>query len=77
MSKVDPIQLAKQFIGLNIQDFRIFWAIVSREWEREDGDLEAQWFYCGQQMRPPAMAVISAMRGAVASGIKDRQEQPR
>lgn len=68
--KLHPIELAHQFIGLNADDFRMFWSIVSMDWDQEDGDLEAQWFYCGQKMRPTGVAVISAMHSAVASGIK-------
>lgn len=68
--KPDPITLAHQFMGLNAADFRMFWTIVSMEWNREDGDIEAQWFHCGQHMRPRDVAVISALHSVVASGVK-------
>lgn len=70
MSKPDPINLAHQFMDLNAADFRMFWAIVSLEWGHEDSDLEAQWFHCGQNMRPQDIVVISALHSAVASGVK-------
>lgn len=70
MSKPDPMKLAHQFMGLNADDFRMFWTIVGFEWNQEDGDIEAQWFYCGQHMRPQNIAVISALHSAVASGVK-------
>jgi hypothetical protein len=75
MSKTDPISLAHQFVGLNADDFRTFWAIVSLEWNQEDGDLEAQWFYCGKHMRPGGLSVISAMHSAVASGQKAARQK--
>jgi len=70
MSKKDPIQIAGDFMGMNADDFRMFWAIVEMEWNQEDGDIEAQWFYCGQHMQPRNLTVISAMHSAVASGVK-------
>lgn len=70
MSKIDPITLAHQFMSLNVEDFRMFWTIVGFEWDQEDGDIEAQWFYCGQNMRPRDIVVISALHSAVASGVK-------
>lgn len=70
MSKTDPINLAHQFMGLNVDDFRMFWTIVGFEWEQEDGDIEAQWFHCGKTMCQTELAVISAMQSAVASGRK-------
>ena len=70
MSKTDPVNLAHQFMGLNVDDFRMFWTIVGFEWNQEDGDIEAQWFHCGKTMRPTELAVISAMHSAVASGQK-------
>ena len=76
MSKTDPMELAQKFMGLNADDFRMFWTIVGFEWDQEDGDLEAQWFYCGKQMRPTELAVISAMHSAVASGRKSAEAKP-
>lgn len=70
MSKKDPIKLAHDFMSLNADDFRMFWTIVGLEWNQEDGDIEAQWFYCGQRMSPLNLTVISAMHSAVASGVK-------
>lgn len=71
--KTDPIELAHKFMGLNADDFRMFWTIVGLEWNQEDGDIEAQWFYCGQHMRPMDVTVISAMHSAVASGMKAKK----
>lgn len=70
MSKPDPVELAHQFMNLNADDFRMFWTIVGFEWNQEDGDIEAQWFYCGQNMSPKDIVVISALHSAVASGVK-------
>lgn len=74
-SKPDPMKLARQFMNLNAEDFRMFWAVVDLEWNQEDGDIEAQWFLAGQHMRPLEVTVISAMHSAVASGQKARKEQ--
>ncbi|TDR27793.1 hypothetical protein [Aquamicrobium defluvii] len=74
MSKIDPMKLAHDFMGLNVDDFRMFWTIVGFEWNQEDGDIEAQWFHCGKSMRPTELAVISAMHSAVASGQKAARE---
>lgn len=79
MSKPDPMKLAHQFMNLNADDFRMFWAIVGLEWGLEDGDIEAQWFHCGQNMRSQDIVVISALHSAVASGVKagrSSQEDP-
>ena len=70
MSKTDPMELANQFLSLNVEDFSMFWTMVGFAWDQEDGDVEAQWYYCGQHMRPRDLAVISAMHSAVASGQK-------
>ena len=70
MTKADPVNLAHQFMDLNVDDFRMFWTIVGFEWDQEDGDIEEQWFHCGKTMRPTELAVISAMHSAVASGQK-------
>lgn len=75
MSKADPMKLAHQFMDLNVEDFRMFWAVVSLEWNHEDGDIEAQWFYAGKHMRPTEIAVISAMHSAVASGQKTGKDK--
>lgn len=74
MSKKDPIALAHDFMGLNADDFRMFWTIVGFEWDQEDGDIEAQWFHCGKTMRPTELAVISALHSAVASGQKSARK---
>lgn len=76
MSKSDPVKLAHDFMGLNVEDFRMFWTIVGFEWDQEDGDIEAQWFHCGKSMRPTELTVISAMHSAVASGQKASRGQP-
>lgn len=73
MGKIDPMKLADQFMSLNADDFRMFWAAVGMMWNDEDGDLEAQWFYCGQHMKPSDLTVIGAMHSAVASGVKSKQ----
>ena len=70
MSKIGPMKLAHQFMGLNPDDFRMFWSIIELEWNQDDGDIEAQWFYCGQHMSPRNVVVISAMHSAIASGVK-------
>lgn len=66
----DAMKLADQFMSLNADDFRMFWKMVELAWNDEDGDIEAQWFYCGQTMGQRDVTVISAMHSAVASGIK-------
>ena len=38
MGKTDPIKLAQQFMGLNADDFRMFWTIVGLGIDDEDGD---------------------------------------
>lgn len=68
----DPIKLADQFMRLNADDFRMFWNLVKFAWNDEDGDIEAQWFYCGQTMGPRDVTVISALHSAVASGVKSK-----
>ena len=73
--KPDPIKLAHQFMNLNVDDFRMFWAIVDLEWNQEDGDIEAQWFYMGQNMGYRNLAVISAMHSAIASGVKSGRDK--
>jgi hypothetical protein len=75
-SKPDPIELADHFMNLNVEDFRMFWAVIAMEWNQEDGDIEAQWFYCGKQMRPLEVTVISALYGAVMSGQKAGKDKP-
>jgi hypothetical protein len=64
------MELAHQFMRLNADEFRMFWTHIGFEWNQEDGDIEAQWFYCGQHMRPTDVTVISALHSAVASGQK-------
>ena len=73
--KLDPMELAGQFLNLDHEDFRMFWAFVSLEWDQDDGDIEAQWFHCGKHMRPTGAAVISAMHGAVRSGINEAMKK--
>lgn len=65
----DPMELAHQFMNLNVEDFRMFWTTVGFEWNLEDGDIEAQWFYCGKHMNPREVTVISALHSAIASGV--------
>lgn len=66
--KLSPTELASQFMGLNAEGFRMFWAVVNLEWSQEDSDLEAQWFYLGRTMRPVDASVITALASAVESG---------
>lgn len=70
MIKPDPIKLAHDFMNLSFEDFRTFWSVVCLEWNQDDGDLEAQWFYSGKMMRPGEPTVIGAMHSAVLSGQK-------
>jgi hypothetical protein len=77
MNKTDPVELAHKFMSMNVDDFRMFWTIVGFEWNQEDGDIEAGWFYFGQKMKPRDVAVISAMHTAVASGVKSGMERDR
>ena len=70
MTKRDGQHVAADFLALNPDEFRMFWAILLMEWNQEDGDLEAQWFYNGQHMRPGELTVIGAMHSAIASGMK-------
>lgn len=76
MKKItDVLDLANQFMGLNAKDFRMFWAMVGMEWNQEDGDLEAQWFYYGKNMTPLELTVIGAMHQALLSGQKSERKQ--
>ena len=70
MTKRDGQRVAADFLALNLDEFRMFWAVLAVEWKQEDGDLEAQWFYNGQHMRPSESIVIGAMHSAIASGMK-------
>jgi|JI10StandDraft_1071094.scaffolds.fasta_scaffold805930_3 hypothetical protein len=74
MGKTDPIKLAQQFMGLNADDFRMFWTIVGLGIDDEDGDLMAQWDYCGQKMKPRDLAIISILHSTVAGGVKSAQK---
>lgn len=76
MSKIDPMELANQFLALNADDFRLFWKIVEMAWNDEDGDIDAAWFYFGKKMRPMDVTVIGALHSAVASGQKDGKDAP-
>jgi len=70
MTKLSANDLARQFCDMDRQDFTTFWLTVLSEWNMEDGDLEAQWFYSGKGVNPSVLTVISAMHSAVASGAK-------
>ena len=76
MSKIDPMELANQFLSLNADDFRMFWTMVGMAWDDEDGDIEAAWFYFGKKMRPTEVTVIGALHSAVASGQKAGRATP-
>lgn len=76
MSKIDPMKLADQFLALDADDFRMFWAMVAMAWNDEDGDIDAGWFYFGQKMRPTDLTVIGALHSAVASGVKHGKGRP-
>lgn len=69
-TKVTPEELANQFMALGQQDFNRFWISVFFEWNQEDGDVEAQWFYNGQAVKPSVLTVIGALHSAVYSGTK-------
>lgn len=62
--------LAKHFMALSPDEFNKFWMTVCFEWNIEDSEMDAQWFYCGKKLKPSALTVISAMHSAVASGKK-------
>jgi len=68
----DGQKVAADFMALNPDEFKMFWACVAMEWNMEDGDLEAQWFYNGSHMKDRDLTVIRAMLGAIASGVKSR-----
>lgn len=74
MARPDPIDLARAFLALNPQEFRRFWATVQLEWNDEDSDLEAVWFYMGQTMPQREALVIRALLSAVISGQRARQQ---
>lgn len=66
----DGQRVAADFLALNPDEFRMFWACVQMEWNQEDWDIEAQWFYNGGHMRERDFTVIHAMLGALESGQK-------
>lgn len=63
----DPEQMAADFLRLNANEFRQFWAAVQFEWNIEGSEVEAEWFYFGKTMRGP-YPVIGAIAAAVAAG---------
>ena len=69
--KVTPSDMALQFLALDRDGFREFWSTIQLHWNEEDqgSDIEAEWFYFGQDMRG-ADTVISALASAVYSGRK-------
>jgi hypothetical protein len=69
----DAVELARTFLALNAQEFRLFWSTVLHEWNDEDSDIEAMWFYFGQQVTAREVAVIGALHSAVHSGQKSRK----
>ena len=75
MARPDPIDLARAFMALNAQEFRQCWATVQLEWNDEESDLEAVWFYMGQTMPQREASVIQALMSAVISGQRARQQQ--
>lgn len=63
--------LAADFMALDPVEFRLFWAAITAEWNDDDSDLEAQWFYLGRHMRERDGAVIRALLAALAAGMKE------
>lgn len=70
MAKINPQEIAAQFIAMDPEEFNRFWMTVAFEWNIEDSELEMQWFFNGKTVKPTALTVISAMHSAVASGRK-------
>ena len=70
--KKDGMRVAGEFMALNPDEFRTFWLMVGAEWNDEDCDMEAQWFYNGSHMRERDFTVIQAMLGALMAGQKSR-----
>lgn len=69
MTRPDPDKLAEDFLRLNADEFRRFWAMVQFEWNMEDSDIEAMWFEFGKTIRGND-TVIGALASAVYSGRK-------
>lgn len=70
----DAAELARAFLALNADEFRQFWSTVLHEWNDEDTDIEAMWFYFGQRMSPREISAISALHSAVYSGQKAKKD---
>lgn len=70
----DAAELARTFLALNADEFRTFWATVLHEWNDEDADIEAMWFYFGQRMSPREITAIGALHSAVYSGQKAKKD---
>ena len=68
----DGMKTAADFLALNPDEFKMFWALIGAEWNDEEAgsDLEAKWFYMGQHMRPLELTVIGAMHSALMAGQK-------
>lgn len=62
------IKLADDFMALNASGFQLFWATVAMEWNQEDGDLDAGWFYYSKGMSRLSITAIGALHSAVVSG---------
>ena len=72
MAKLDGMRVAADFLALDPDNFRMFWGVIHAEWNDEDSDLEAFWFYTGSHMKPRETSVISAMLSALSSGQRER-----
>lgn len=70
----DPEELAMTFLALNEDEFRAFWLTVLHEWNDEDTDIEAMWFYLGQRMPPRVVTAIGALHSAVYNGQKAKKD---
>jgi hypothetical protein len=66
--KKDGIRVAADFLSLNPDEFRMFWGLVSAEWNDDDSDLEGRWSYIGSHMRPHELVVIRTMLSAISAG---------
>lgn len=73
-TKRDPVDIARDFMAMSPADARTFWATIQREWNDEESDIEAVWFYTGQMMGARELAVISAIHSALASGNKSARK---
>lgn len=67
----DGMRVASDFLALDVDEFKMFWAMVTMEWDDESNDLDAFWHYAGKRMRPMETTVVSGMLSALVSGQKE------